>query len=77
MTGCVGSDTICIEIRCSKHIGHLSAAEGQETHEKTSLSVMEISAENKLAPYLNVTWRTGYEGKILEFWCRYSQLVQK
>jgi hypothetical protein len=37
---------------------------------------MEISAENKLAPYLNITWRTGYEGKILEFWCRYSQLVQ-
>jgi hypothetical protein len=34
-------------------------------------------AENKLAPNLKRRWRTRYEGKILEFWCRYSQLVHK
>jgi hypothetical protein len=34
------------------------------------------SAENKLAAYLIRSWRTSYEGQILEFWCRYSQEAQ-
>ena len=35
------------------------------------------SVAKKLAPYLKRRWRTSHEGKILEFWCRYSQLEQK
>lgn len=35
------------------------------------------SAENKLARYLKRWWRTRSEGKILEYWSRYSWLAQK
>jgi hypothetical protein len=65
-----------IVILWSKHVAHhLSAAEGQKSHERTSFD-QSWKFENNLAPYLK-RWRTSYEGQLLEFWCRYSQLVQQ
>ena len=81
-------NSICIAIQycdfnaipwSKRIVRHMSAAEGQERAMTKPVFINHgnKSAKNKLAPFLKRRWRTSYEGKILEFWCRYNRLEQK
>ena len=61
---------------CLAAKGQESPAKGQESPAKVLISHGKKSSENKLSPSVETRWRTSYEGKILEFCCRYSQLAQ-